>query len=601
MPAPIRNWFLFSLTLLLTLPGFASPQSQPGTDDPYIQTNYSAAFDQRKIWEKYPEELTLEGLSGVLQEGVLNTPIGEDYHARHPKKSYVKSCIQGLGNLAGFCAGSPCCAPYQACKRRMHRTPAPVHNRQPGLQEDDVELLIPSETDPIAVAPSQRQTLDDELISQFLARKKSDAYRQTHDDIVYGCCQGMCLGSLIPLSKVIPELALGAGIGGFVVLQQTTTIIYNVWKQHRKIVRLEGADPLLSYEIIYAVEKRRIPPILWSSIEKKFTEARNNPFDRSKIFEYFTTVFNLPQGKKPLLKLDGMTPKEFDRQLLSKNGIAYRKIKQLYSNIEGFFENYEEGKDRDHAIAVFKTAIRKQVRHSLDPNPVDKNDRYGKFVFIQGSGGLGKTEFVNKLAEWLYLEEDESADKMEDFISLTLISEGADKLLGTTEIPGSLLTGLTKQTSGGRKAPINRFMLVDEAEAINNPNLKASFKALFEPANGIFSSPYLGGVKVPIVENLIFFISNDDVVDPAFEQRVSFVTFPRFKASYLRKYLFEKISDKLDTVLSDREIYTDTTEFSVFSEYLQDDALENIDALLKKKDLVIRDIEKEVEGFIQYE
>src|SRR3989338_9109177 len=140
---------------------------------------------------------------------------------------------------------------------------------------------------------------------------------------------------------------------------------------------------------------------------------------------------------------------------------------------------------------------------------------------------------------------------MEDFIPLQLVSTRAEKLLGTLEEPGVLLSGLTKQTIG--RAPINRFIFVDEAEAINDPGLIGSFKSIFEPANGIFPSPYLNGTEVQIAENLIFFAINiDEIKDPAFAQRMAFVKFPRFKKSYLRKCLFDKMMEKLVSQRSHR-------------------------------------------------
>ena len=593
------NRILFLFILLTACPAFAAQQSGGNkSEDPYAQTDYAKAFDQDKIWGQHPEVLRREGLGHLLRSDVYEGDIWKRYIKRHPKQSIWK----GISNLLGVCREMPCCA----CGRGRGYAPVPLIIQPPSLQEetrfsDDSAPFLEAERESSAAFSMETQTQlpDDAVIERLLREKEADAYRQVKDEVCYGCCQACCLGSLIPLSTVVPALSMGAGFGGFVVMQQSTQLVYTAWTQHRKILRVSGADPLLSYELIYAVEKRRIPSILWSGIEKKLTEARNNSFARAKILEYLTTVFNLPQGKKTLLKLDGMTPETFDQQLLEKSGIAYEKMQRLYRKIEGFFENYEEGPDRSNTIKVIKTAVRKHVRHSLDPYAVDKNDRYGKFVFLQGPGGLGKTEFVNTLAQWLYLEEGNSDPKMEDFIPLTLVSAGPEKLLGTAETPGALLTGLTKQSSG--RAPINRFLLVDEAEAINDPALKASFKALFEPANGIFSSPYLGGLEVPIAENLIFFISNDEIVDAAFRQRVAPAVFPKFKQSFLRKKLYLRLAGKVASVLTgleSQEHAEGELDFQVFKKYLQVDGLQGIEELLKREDVVIRDIEKEVEGFL---
>jgi len=513
--------YVISIVVITTIhSSFANPPQGNNPSDPYQRTVYTRAFKQDHIWKKYKRVLEAENLGNLLT--TENRSIIEEYAPQEIEPKGCSSCLSGLWRS------------FKTNILRMNNTYQPLASDEP-------------QVDSLDGVPFEKLAIDfnKELVNLFLESKKSDAYQSIRDEL-YGT-GSYCLitgGLLGAASVVMPPAAIGmgTGFGTFVIANQTASAVYTSVKEYIKLNNYFG-DPLLHYELQYAIYKRYIPSTLWESIESRFAFARTNPYDQQKHLKFFDIVFNLPRIKKSYL----LDPPANDS---SGSHIEFSKLKYTYDNLvttvdELFGQEYEES---DEIRLEIKTSFWQHILASIN-RPYTKRN-----LFIVGPPGTGKTRLIQEVSKRMGIPLVS--------VNLGLIKESSD-LLGTEEKPGILLETFTTSRY------TNPILLTDEAsETFNNPSYTAPLKILLEPNEGRFDSPYLKSTAVNIRDSLWVSLGNQAIAsseasatvsrgekeeqkgaaernESALGTRFKTVSMPRFKLAFIRQTALEKIPQML--------------------------------------------------------
>ncbi|WP_010302187.1 ATP-binding protein [Candidatus Odyssella thessalonicensis] len=346
----------------------------------------------------------------------------------------------------------------------------------------------------------QRQLMVNSLKEQLRKEKRSAVLRPLKEGALYLAFDGISTSMI--LSVMSPE-SVGGGFGLFnflsilgVTIKNSTHALYQYFRP--------DPDPLSRWEDKFCELMPYIPSALWQQIREKFTLVRNKHCRYSQAAEFFDIVFNLP-----MLHRYPYTPPLSLKELKQDFPLVHRFIGE-------FFKDYEQA---DPAISSISSTCRTYLRK------LALNEDGFVCLYLEGSGGIGKTYFAKKLVNHLNKVSSHPIPMQE----ITLKDHKADTLEGSSLKPGQVLSALSR--IGKESSPFG-ILIFDEATWLNG-SLNESAKRLFEPTLGSFSADYLEGLQVSFKGFLLIFISNKPIEDEALKSRFIHVPFPKLKKERL--------------------------------------------------------------------
>lgn len=307
-------------------------------------------------------------------------------------------------------------------------------------------------------------------------------------------------------------------------------------------------DNSLEYlEDHFAKNKCFIPRSLWPKITKAFMAAREDERSRDRYTHFidFALGFTVYKPKPPMIFKHGMSVQDVK--------------KELNRRIEDFFNDYKDKPDINYIKINVSKFIDSLVHTSL--SAVDQAPRY---LYLYGSGGIGKTHFVQTLSNWI----DElipGSVRFEDVI----INSSTD-LEGSYDQPGAMLKVLRNQLLQNKRGSV---LMMDEATWLNNPGMVGAAKRIFNGDRSKLITSYFGsnmdgsGVNLELPPMLIFVASNDPIEDPALASRFDTIFYPAPSDEALTEYAM-RIAEK-SNVLKDANFVVHKDEFAQGIQTLQ--------------------------------
>jgi ATPase family associated with various cellular activities (AAA) len=267
----------------------------------------------------------------------------------------------------------------------------------------------------------------------------------------------------------------------------------------------------------FAKNKCFIPQLLWHKITNEFVSARQSEMSRQQHTNFidFTLGFTLYKPKPALHYKNDAT--------------AHDIKKELNKRIDHFFQDYND----KHDIHYIKMNVAKFIDMLCSTNTTVQVPRY---VYLYGSGGIGKTHFVQTLAQWI----DELIPNSVQFQDM--IVNSADELEGSSDRPGSFLKVLRSQLIKKKHSSI---VMIDEATWLNQGGMVSPAKRIFNGDRSKLITSYFGsnmdgsGVSLDMPPMLIFVASNEKITDPALESRFDTVHYPTPTQQALVQYAYD--------------------------------------------------------------
>lgn len=450
---------IVSLSLLFALQNMAIVAGY-GSDDPFSKIQYKKAFDQATIYEKYRTLLEKMGCA----DNVFQSNAGADSISRQAIAS-DKSAVN--------------------------------------IKNDPSEVVS---FDPVSDAKEFAAFKRECLMRLNNARRLSILIPTTVNlsDLAFTGVVGASVHKILQYfpnafgTDNIGNVSLSALFGALYSMKGIVGAGYNLmyWPQ----------NSLEALENHYAKNKCYIPNALWPKIELQFLEARQSlpKNEAQKHFLEFATGFTVYKPKPALKFKDDMSIEDV------KNELSRR--------IDEFFGNYKNNPQLNY----IKINVSKFI-DLLAHDPKSARVQPPRYLYLYGSGGIGKTHFVQTLENWI----NELVPQSVSFDDVIINSY--DDLEGSEARPGAFLKALRNQLMQNRRGSV---IMMDEATWLNDPGMVSSAKRIFNGDQAKLVTSYFGknmdgtGVSLEIPPMLIFVASNEKIVDPALESRFDIILYP---------------------------------------------------------------------------
>lgn len=296
---------------------------------------------------------------------------------------------------------------------------------------------------------------------------------------------------------------------GMMVVDETRTVIeslFNLKQPHRHLDDLEKK---------YAVNKCFIPHQLWEKIEKNFEYARKGDDQQTAYTEFLEFALNFTTLK----------PQDH----LDINGETI--INTLFERMDTFLESYN--------ITPWQCSMLKSNIQNFIENIIYNAGHSVRYLYLVGPGGIGKSEFVEQLQEWI----NELIPHLVYFSRE--IVDTPEGLEGDARHKGILLKTFGEQLAHHKRGSI---LLLDDAEWFGEtapPPLSSAAKRVFNGSLAEIKTTFLSqcdtdsGIKLPMPPMLVFVTSNNEIKDEALRDRFDIIHFPTNKKDALKRYGFE--------------------------------------------------------------
>ena len=442
--------FIVSISLLVLQNIFISARQDSSADDAFAGIQYSQAFDQAAIYNKYSTLLEKIGCA----ENVFESNVDAD-----------------------------------------------SITRQAGTEKNGSELKNNSlKFDPITDA-QELAAFQKECLGQLNYTRRMTLATPTFGATIDLAWAGLITAAALYLIKDTVS-------NGFTA----TNALYTA--ANGAILGLRSAYNLVfwpdnSLEVLedhFAKNKCFIPRALWPKIMQQFMAARQSSVNRDvhTHFLSFALGFTVYKPKSTIYFKDDMSIDDV------KN--------QLNNRIDRFFGDYKDSLD----INYIKINVAKFIDTltNTDAFAVVQAPRY---LYLYGSGGIGKTHFVQTLTEWIG-ELIPGSVRFED-----VIINSSDDLEGSENRPGAFLKVLRSQLLENKRGSV---IIMDEATWLNNGGMISPAKRIFNGDRSKLVTSYFGsnmdgtGVSLEIPPMLIFVASNEGLADPALASRFDTILYP---------------------------------------------------------------------------
>ncbi|HBS48392.1 TPA: hypothetical protein DEO28_00245 [Candidatus Dependentiae bacterium] len=499
---------ILALTLLFFFPPniFAMEGEGSAPQDPLVLINYSNAFDQNEIHEKFRSLIEQLGCAGNVFDQ-------ENLEAHSVDLDSISIDIPGAKPvMIGSAAGCEMPADFTATTIRVS-----------GKQ---------------AIEMYEQACLKQLNHARFMAmtRRAREAFTSL----------ALLGGAVGLLSCLLPPTSLGGSFGVFAAVFDGIRLLHPITGS-----ALDLANPpinqLNALEDRFAKTQCFIPKVLWPIIIEKFMAARTNLFERRDSAAFIEFALDLATFRpKPTLTL----PRDS----------FHEKFTELFTKIDQFFDGYERPSAEN--ILMLKNNVYKFI-HLL----LDNKSQTPRYLYLYGTGGIGKTHFANQLRKWI-----------EEFIQggihfENMVITPGEELEGCADTPGAFLRILRNQLKENK---LGSVVIMDEATWLNNDNMISPAKRVFNGDQSRLSTSYFGrglegsGINLKMPPMLIILASNEQIKDPALKKRFDVIEFPSPKKETLILFA-QEIAENSKFL---QELQIDTSRFN-FGEWLDASHINN--------------------------
>lgn len=373
----------------------------------------------------------------------------------------------------------------------------------------------------------------------------------------------VCLTAVLVLKYL--EKSKPTEAGGFAALNAVFTIGFKGKDILKSAYNVKYApDNFLSIlEEHFAKNKCFIPRVLWPQIIKAFISARQSETSQEMHVNFlnFTLGLTLHKPKNILVFSDNKTDLDI------KN--------ELNERIDNFFANYDQTENTD-SLNHIKINVSKFIDALITPqSPAPR------YMYLHGTGGIGKTHFVQALALWI-------SELIPNGINFeNLIINSSNELEGNEMRPGLFLKVLRNQSMKNKTGSV---IIIDEATWLNDHSMISAAKRTFNGDLSKLSTLYFGSqldgstVSLDMPPMLIFVASNEKINDPALESRFDVVQYPLPSKAALTEHAI-KIAEQ-STILKEAK--------SIFNLEMISSWLQSLDA----KNMNFRYIAGNIEAYL---
>ncbi|HSW75566.1 MAG TPA: hypothetical protein VLG50_00830 [Candidatus Saccharimonadales bacterium] len=386
------------------------------------------------------------------------------------------------------------------------------------------------------IAPEEIAAYEKECLSQlhharFMALAKPGINAAIEMTVVTSACFAIFFAMKYFIEKDKPSFA-----GGFAALDGLYTAAFKGKEIIQTMYNVKYApDNFLSLlEEHFAKNKCYIPRVLWPQIIKAFISARHNEMSREKHVNFLNFTLGLTLYK----------PKN---AIIFKHNKAALDIKhELNNRIDRFFADYEQSTSTDSLYHI-KINVSKFVDSLLTPqSPAPR------YMYLHGMGGIGKTHFVQTLAQWI-------SDLIPNGVHFeNVIINSYEELEGNETRPGVFLKVLRNQSIRNKTGSV---VIIDEATWLNEYVSPA--KRIFNGNLSKLSTVYFGSeldgsiVSLDMPPMLIFVASNEKINDSALASRFDIVDYPLPSKAALTAHAIETAQHS--KILQERNCVFDDT------------------------------------------
>ena len=446
--------------------------SSNSSSDEYSNIRYSTAFDQEEIYKKYKQLLEkLDCAQNVFSAQSKDTATGQEKTQAYDNQNKLAS-NQSTATLSIDLKKFE-----QECLEKLNKARF-MTLAEPGIYDLLYTILF------IGCAITTNK-----ICSYIAKTKEKDAE-----------------SSAIVKNKTTEKDSMG---GSFAVFSSVTNVFMSLPRliQIGYQLKFRPDNFMANLEEYYAKNKCYIPNLLWEKIEEAFVQARQNQYAREKNINFLRIALSFTMHKpKPEIQF--------------KNNMSVDEVKdELNQRIDNFFKDYK--KDNNfQSLWYIKINVSKFIDSLINKNFQTSAPRY---VYMYGLGGIGKTYFVQTLAQWI----DELIPNSVNFENLIIASSA--ELEGNDQKPGAFLKVLQNQLTQQKNGSV---VMVDEATWINDFGMISSAKRIFNGEQSKLSTEYFGtdmhgqAVILDIPPMLIFLASNDEIKDGAVASRFDIVNYP---------------------------------------------------------------------------
>jgi len=337
------------------------------------------------------------------------------------------------------------------------------------------------------------------------------------------------------LNLVLPSDSMGGSFGVFAAVFNAAFLMRPIIRSGCNLL-VPPANPLEMLEEQFVKAQCFIPKKLWPIIREKFMLARTNQFQQRTCMDFLEFALGLTLYKP--------------KTTLATSSTIERNMHELFERIDTFFAQYENQSTEN--LWKLKQNISKFILSILGPN-CDDAPRY---IYLHGPGGIGKTYFVNQLAQWI--EELIPHSVQVENLDITT----ADELEGNSQRPGAMLTVLRNQLMKNKRGSV---VFMDEATWLNRHDMISTAKRVFNGDQSKISTSYFGngidgsGIELEIPPMLIFVASNEEIKDPALKTRFDSIDFPMPTKERLLQYAKDVAAES--NLITENNIRLDSFDF----------------------------------------
>jgi len=487
----------------------------PMPKDPYQYIRYGNAFDQKTLYKEYAELMSALGCSKNVSQDITGIASGD-------------TSVEGI-ELNELTSNAHQSNDIVIDMRRLNNY-MPLPNEQERIAKD--------------LKSYEADCLKNLNWARRMSLARPGIYAITEMGLVGG-------GAAISIYALGTE-SFGGSFAGFAAIFESLRLLRGTIQSGYDLISWPD-NQLEDLENYFAKNKCYIPYVLWPRITEAFVEARHNEFSRETHTNFLKFVLGFTTYK----------PKQSVR---FKNGISADQAKwELNNRIDEFFVDYKI----EHcakAIAQIKINISKFIDYMLnDEAGSTANKQLPRYLHLHGSGGIGKTHFVQTLTQWI----DElipGSVRFED-----LVITGADELEGTPQKAGAFLRVLRNQLIENKRGSI---VIVDEATWLNDDGMVSPAKRTFNGDRSKLSTSYFGtgidgtGITLDMPPMLIFVASNEEIKDKALATRFDIVQYPNPKQEKLISYAAEYATKSI--ALKNAQIVPEKSKIQSWVEKLKD-------------------------------
>lgn len=297
--------------------------------------------------------------------------------------------------------------------------------------------------------------------------------------------------------------SMGGSFAGFAAIFDSLRLTRGLIQSGYNLISVPD-NVLESYEDRFAKNKCFIPRALWPKIMRELVSARQNEFSREKHTNFLQFALGFATCKaQPVLNLKDRSIDDVKRQLSGR--------------LRNFFDTYTYDEHDEAGMYRMGLNVEKFIDRLFDQSACSTP----RYMYLHGTGGIGKTYCVHKLSQWI--------NEVVPVNFENIVINSVHDLEGNEDRPGALLKVLYNQLAQNKRGSI---VMLDEATWLNDPAMIPAAKRTFNADQSTLNTEYFGtgsdgsGIPLTMPPMLIFVASNNELEDVALASRFDIIRYP---------------------------------------------------------------------------